>query len=81
MEFIWFVRLFDFSVWVDLRQNPPYTKIRYGANNKINFNGTDYYIPAHLPFYLEWDAVSDPVEGNACTYDVLYQIGEKVGYI
>ena len=68
---------FDFSVWVDLRQNPPYTKIRYGANNKINFNGTDYYIPAHLPFYLEWDAVSDPVEGNACTYDVLYQIGEE----
>lgn len=68
---------FDFSVSVDLRQNPPYTKIRYGANNKINFNGTDYYIPAHLPFYLEWDAVSDPVEGNACTYDVLYQIGEE----
>ena len=68
---------FDFSVWVDLRQNPPWTSIRYGANNKINFNGTDYYIPAHLPFYLEWDAVSDPVEGNACTYDVLYQIGEE----
>ena len=68
---------FDFSVSVDLRQNPPWTKIRYGANNKINFNGTDYYIPAHLPFYLEWDAVSDPVEGNACTYDVLYQIGEE----
>ena len=67
----------DFDVYVDLRQNPPYTKIRYGANNKINFNGTDYYIPAHLPFYLEWDAVSDPVEGNACTYDVLYQIGEE----
>ena len=68
---------FDFSVSVDLRQNPPWTSIRYGANNKINFNGTDYYIPAHLPFYLEWDAVSDPVEGNACTYDVLYQIGEE----
>lgn len=68
---------FDFSVWVDLRQNPPWTSIRYGANNKINFNGTDYYIPAHLPFYLEWDAVSDPVEGNACTYDILYQIGEE----
>lgn len=68
---------FDFSVWVDLRQNPPYTKIRYGANNKINLNGTDYYIPAHLPFYLEWDAVSDPVERNACTYDVFYQIGEE----
>lgn len=67
----------DFDVYVDLRQNPPYTKIRYGANNKINFNGTDYYIPAHLPFYLEWDAVSDPVEGNACTYDILYQIGEE----
>lgn len=68
---------FDFSVSVDLRQNPPWTSIRYGANNKINFNGTDYYIPAHLPFYLEWDAVSDPVEGNACTYDILYQIGEE----
>ena len=67
----------DFDVYVDLRQNPPWTSIRYGANNKINFNGTDYYIPAHLPFYLEWDAVSDPVEGNACTYDVLYQIGEE----
>lgn len=65
---------FDFSVWVDLRQNPAYTSIRYGSNNKINFNGTDYYIPAYLPFYVEWNAISDPVEGNACTYDVLYQI-------
>lgn len=65
---------FDFNVWVDLRENPPWTSIRYGSNNKIKFNGADYYIPAHLPFYLEWDAVYDPIEGNACTYDVLYQI-------
>lgn len=65
---------YEFSIPVDLRQNPPWTSIRYGSNNKINFNGADYYIPAHLPFYLEWDAVYDPVEGNACTYDVLYQI-------
>lgn len=65
---------FDFNVWVDLRQNPTYTSIRYGENNKVNFNNTDYYIPAYLPFYLEWNAITDPVEGNACSYEIFYQI-------
>ena len=32
-------------------------------------------IPAHLPFVVSWNAVNDTVEGNACTYDVYYQVG------
>ena len=67
---------YDFNIWVDLRQNPGYTNITYDANNAITHGGTSYYIPAHLPFRFSWNAVNDPVQGNACTYDVFYQIGE-----
>lgn len=65
----------DFNVSVDLRKAAPSTTIKYAANNKITHNGTDYYIPAHLPFVVSWNAVNDTVEGNACTYDVYYQVG------
>ena len=65
----------DFSVSVDLRKSAPSTTVKYAANNKITHSGTDYYIPAHLPFIVSWNAVNDTVEGNACTYDVYYQVG------
>lgn len=67
---------YDFNIWVDLRQNPDWTTITYDANNAITHGGTSYYIPAYLPFKFSWNAVKDPVEGNACTYEVGYQIGE-----
>lgn len=66
---------FDFNVSVDLRKPAPSTTVTYGANNKVTHSGTNYYIPAHLPFVVSWNAVKDAVEGNACTYDVYYQIG------
>lgn len=65
----------DFSVSVDLRKAAPSTTVKYAANNKITYSGTDYYIPAYLPFVVSWNAVNDTVEGSACTYDVYYQVG------
>ena len=65
----------DFNVSVDLRKAAPSTTVKYAANNKITHSGTDYYIPAHLPFVVSWNAVNDTVEGSACTYDVYYQVG------
>lgn len=65
----------DFNVSVDLRKAAPSTTVKYAANNKITHSGTDYYIPAHLPFVVSWNAVNDTVEGSACTYDIYYQVG------
>lgn len=65
----------DFNVSVDLRKAAPSTTVKYATNNKITHSGTDYYIPAHLPFVVSWNAVNDTVEGSACTYDIYYQVG------
>lgn len=66
---------YDFNVSVDLRQNPAYVTITYDNKNKITLNNTDYYIPAHLPFKCSWNAINDPVGGEPCSYEVMYQIG------
>lgn len=64
----------DFNVWVDLRKDVPYTTIRHNSG-WITHKGTNYYMPAHLPIDINWDAVSDPL-GGTITYEVLYQIGD-----
>lgn len=66
---------YDFNVSVDLRQNPAYVTITYDSKNKITLNNTDYYVPAHLPFKCSWNAINDPVGGEPCSYEVMYQIG------
>ncbi len=66
---------YDFNVSVDLRQNPAYVTITYDNKNKITLNNTDYYVPAHLPFKCSWNAINDPVGGEPCSYEVMYQIG------
>ena len=68
---------YDFDVWVDLRVNPEYTKIRYHQDSYITHGSTNYYIPAHIPFKVEWDHVADPLAGGNCSYDVYYQIGTR----
>lgn len=67
---------YDFNVYVDLRENPPWTTITYDSNSKITHKNTDYYIPSLLPFNFRWNHVSDPLTGRQCTYKIYYQIGE-----
>lgn len=71
---------YDFNVYVDLRANPAWTTITYSNDNKISHNGSEYYIPAYLPFKFSWNAVYDPVDNQPCTYEVMYQIGSQ-GYV
>ena len=67
---------YDFNIWVDLRKAAPTTTVKYDANNYITHGGESYYIPAHLPFKITWNAVNDTVEGYACSYELYYQIKE-----
>ena len=67
--------VYDFNIWVDLRKAAPTTTVKYDANNYITYKSTNYYIPAHLPFKVTWNAVNDTVEGYACSYELYYQIG------
>lgn len=71
---------YDFNVNVDLRTAPDYTTITYSSDNKITHSGTDYYIPAYLPFKCSWTPVTDPIDNKPCTYEVMYQIGTG-GYV
>ena len=68
--------VYDFNIWVDLRKAAPTTTVKYDANNYITYKSTNYYIPAHLPFKVTWNAVNDTVEGYACSYELYYQIKE-----
>lgn len=68
--------VYDFNVYVDLRENPSWTTITYDNDSKITHKNNDYYIPSLIPFKFRWNHVADPLTGRQCTYKIYYQIGE-----